>query len=570
MLVTPAGPFQTFRLSIGDLSYLICDTRHSYNAENSRLSRSATILPPDQLDVLSVKDDVDGPLGMGLITVVTLDSMVALVTTTSTVIAGKPKASVGITCGQLCLYGCKDSFTCFSDTLSELILKLTALPKSKVQAIKSEESAGSSRDTSQASAKNTVEAGVLESGDIFYDSRPGENPNLPNTMERQFSSISDGSHTREVGENDSDGIQQLYADLSSIDAINPEDLDAMNEQNNPMVPTVPTVAPEEFTLDGYDWTTVDHDWSKEDLPPGEEQVARWYPRNTGKTPSLGVPENQGNSQDTVLQPPVRIDPHYLAMKSAIDVMSEGDMGAAKHAGLTTAPFVTTRLLLRNLNVRIRFFDGYDWPDHTQKAPKEKGKQYVFLIDEPDLKIRSSVSKIDPLDHKSRLMTALLDGESAAPPDTFLNIPTAEERGEQIRRTTERKRLARKTNRSIQISLSGMKCRVDSFTESVDHRLASCTDLQIDDMFISESVSQAQPIKLMGEWVSEKDHPRDTSDGLISLKVCIRILMVRWYVSVTALTSSLFPPRLTLVHYRWCSCRILSPTLFLPSYIPVCL
>jgi autophagy-related protein 2 len=87
---------------------------------------------------------------------------------------------------------------------------------------------------------------------------------------------------------------------------------------------------------------------------------------------------------------------------------------------------------------------------------------------------------------------------------------------------QQRRLARRMDCFLQISLSGLTLRVDSFEESSRHRLASCVDLKVKDFFIAETISSTKPTKLLGEWFNDKEHPRDTKQGLIMLR------MVTWH------------------------------------------
>ena len=61
----------------------------------------------------------------------------------------------------------------------------------------------------------------------------------------------------------------------------------------------------------------------------------------------------------------------------------------------------------------------------------------------------------------------------------------------------------------------------AYEESHLHRLASTIDISISDLFLAESVSRRSPLKMFGEWVNEKEHPRDTRHGTLMLKVSDR-------------------------------------------------
>lgn len=508
--VSPSVAVQTFRISLGDLTVLISNRRHPYNAENARLARSATILPPEQLDIVHGRLDAQTLSGMGLVSVVTLDSMVSLATIAEDTLVGEPKTAVHVTCGQVCLYACKDTFQCFNETVSELVLKFTALSPQEVQALKQKDA---EKQNDESEPQENLR-GKYESGDVFYDTQSGDDGvETPNSGELTDAALGRKEGVQEVTQEAIDSMEGTTdsADdnglLSEIgDLLLTEEL-----RSNPTVPTLPAPLPEDFNLDGYDWTTVDHEWSKDELPPGEEQVARWYsaPPLVERAPTATIGERK-----QVGSTPVRIIPHHIQLKPAADPLNMGDMNAAEHAGLPEAPPVKTRLLLRNLSIRCRFFDGYDWPQDVKKAPRVKGKKYRFLIEEPDAEVPETVSEPD---RRGKLMGDLLgggDGQSS----TFRDVPLAVERGVAIQKNAEQRRLSRRINCFFQLSLIGVKCRNDSFFPSEEHRLLSCLEMKMDDMFISECASTSKPIKFIGEWFNEKEHPRDSNDGLVMLKV----------------------------------------------------
>jgi len=74
------------------------------------------------------------------------------------------------------------------------------------------------------------------------------------------------------------------------------------------------------------------------------------------------------------------------------------------------------------------------------------------------------------------------------------------------------------NKYFQLSFHGLKLKQDSFVDSMEHRLASYLDLSISDFYIAEAISNDDPIKMMGEWMNEAEHPRDDSDGMIMLQI----------------------------------------------------
>jgi hypothetical protein len=66
--------------------------------------------------------------------------------------------------------------------------------------------------------------------------------------------------------------------------------------------------------------------------------------------------------------------------------------------------------------------------------------------------------------------------------------------------------------------SGVSLRLDSHRECCDHNLASCMNLAAQDFFLAETISSDRPVKMIGEWLNEDDHPRESRDGLLTMKV----------------------------------------------------
>jgi hypothetical protein len=72
-----------------------------------------------------------------------------------------------------------------------------------------------------------------------------------------------------------------------------------------------------FLLDGYDWTTIDHDPLQEfEISPGEEQKAGWY-----------------NSDDnTKGRLPLKFVHQHFQIQAIADPLSQGDLGVNRFVG----------------------------------------------------------------------------------------------------------------------------------------------------------------------------------------------------------------------------------------------
>ena len=491
-IVSPIGSVQAYQFTIGDLSLLICNRRYPYSSENMTLSGSSHLLSKEDLEVklsgLNIEQD------MNLITMVTLDSANALVTcTTRADKSHEPYMALSLRFGTLCLHGCKDSFACLLNTFSEWNIYVNGLSEESIVSMKTRE------------RKNRS-----------YTMKP---------LQSDFSSLRD-DHGVGGGVKASD--------------------DGKMKSKEQVRDSQPQHGHENFDLDGYDWMTVDHGWSRQgmethELQPGNEQSARWY----GSDETREVQDCWHDCDDVlvhrkqehVIQEKAqrshtpRIIPHHIRIHEVSHPFDHGDMDAATHAGTDRAPPVTIRVLVRDLKVRCRFFDGYDWPRFVKKRAHTPTRHYKFIIDDTlDQQIGTVKSGDANLKHieatkdetKSRLMGALLEGvNSNNSIGTFENSPLPEERAILIRDFAEERRLTRQMKTFLQISLLGVKVRIDTFAESTEHRLASCLDLKIRDLFIAETISNIKPVKLLGEWFNEIEHPRDSHDGLLMMK------MVTW-------------------------------------------
>lgn len=161
-------------------------------------------------------------------------------------------------------------------------------------------------------------------------------------------------------------------------------------------------------------------------------------------------------------------------------LSDGDMGSLKFSGCDEPPKVNLRVIISDMSLDCRLFDGFDWnPKGTLHAPSNRA---------------------------SSLVETLLDDEIDSGNDMFRN---PEEKIQSVPRNSQR---------YFQVSFSGLKLRMDSFQDSTDHSLVSCTDLALADFYLLETVSDKTPVKLMGEWVNEEHHPRDSNDGLLTMKM----------------------------------------------------
>lgn len=491
--MSPSGPVQGYSLSIGDLYYHVCNRRYSYTREHSSICRAGVVLSSQ--DIPTNKFGTRGPAKatetllreLGFVEVLSLDSMDAVIAVANNGDVTKgvkhPKIRTNLTFGILSIHACKDSFNCFTGTVGELQAKLTALSEADIEAMRT------------------------------------ESPTPPRPKIQQPKTAKPSTTRRKQ----------------------------INLRKKPSSPK------SSFLLDGYDWTTIDHDPYLPELkiPEGHEQAAVWY----DDTASGSAPIDPNKSRAAIF--PGKIIPQHFPIQALHDPLADGDMGASHHAGENANITVKSRLLVHKLTVKTRFFDGYDWPEAVTvkqlKAAKEKDAEFVIEpipkaapaaddsteggdsndFDEVQKQTEKSLAR------KSKLMSDLLDGEGKDTTDTtFKKTPLPEDRAFVMERRAEVRRLSRKTSLFFQISANGVRLRVDSLEKSDSHRLVSILTLNVSDLFLAETASLSNPIKMLGEWVNDSQHPRDTRHGTLMLKVRTHALL-SLLISIVFLTCEFF-------------------------------
>jgi hypothetical protein len=465
-LMKPAGLIQACSLSVGDVNYHISNRHNSYVEENMRLCRSSTIvMGGDNLRKI-FSSSVFGTMPeailreMGFVNVLSLDTMDAVVAKRNIEMVTKskdtkePLLSTSLTLGLLSIHSCKDSFECFTSTVGDLQAKLTALSEQDLEAVFDEE--------------------------VF--SHPLDSTETITTHEHR-------------SERKMEETEMLLPVLQT-----PRDVDKDVTS---------------FPLDGYEWTTVDHDPRERlEIPSGDEQITGWYN------------PDQNSSKGKI---PLKIIHQHFPFHAIADPLSEGDMGVRIFLGNEATIVLKSRMLIHKLNVRVRLFDGYDWPEdctsYQRQCAVRPGRLFVIepfpremlLEMKKKLEIDMNLNEKRSLTKKSQLMGELLGKEDAVL-GTFEEAPLPEERASAIDREKQLRFCGRRPNLFFQLSANGVTLRIDSYEKSATHRLQSIMELAVSSMFVAETVSISRPIKMVGEWMNDQEHPRDTRFGTVMLKM----------------------------------------------------
>ena len=535
-LISPSGPIQTYKMSIGNVSVNLSNTRNGHEVENSRISCSRLVFNPEQLapnnrKKAQLSHSLDDALfRMNFIAIATLDYLEAALTTISehdlrSVRSGGSQNSVpeadstlALSAGRVCLYACKDSFDCLTGTLDELILKLTMPTSEELDVMRAEyfSKQESKLGNTQISSLNDEESVSSKERFIAHEA-----PTLNDVMNHGLFSDEDIEimHSDSIMSDDGSKNRSRTSTLSTI-----PDCDLpLSSQLNDRLTTSNSEQAHEVIQDFYEvgnpgtnqknnhlfntnytdcWTAVDHPWAHDPrIPDGQEQAARWYSldednkiSDESTIPQLMLP----NGTTVVVEGDPkgrrpRIFNRHIPLKASPDPLSGSDMGASSYAGTKNIQ-VKLRILVTDISFNCRLFDGHDWPALTVQ-PVEKSKNI-----------------------KSRLMGELMGDQVESNPSLIFSEGednNSPEITEQIRKK------ARQSHRYFQMSFSGLKLRLDSLAESEDHYLASCLELNFTDMILIETISSEKPVKLLSEWVNEEEYPRDSNDGLLMMKVRIK-------------------------------------------------
>ena len=507
-LVSPSPLKQAFACSISNTELLLCCRRFGYNFENRRMVSSADVMKPDDVSMhaIGLPDEADSNDVLRLMNYRTMATMESINLQVFVCVGERsavdPTLSVHVSSRQICVFACRDSLARFSDMIGEASAEMAAISAKTFEELRSKSSTNTALETENDSS-------------------------LP----QKLSATHTQKHNRD-------------SDISFIQS---------------------TSTPIEFLLDGYDWTAIDSDeLGKTEIPQGEEQSARWFTdgelqAGNDNEIEIAIVHHDGNAIKTSTTnkgPPIIT--HHFNLHPVVDPIGDGDMGATKYANVKNEPRVQARVIIRDLAIRLRFFDGYDWPELLNDKARSAPRSESFVIPEvkkkSDCDESSDESTSTPAikgeavrNRKSVLLEDLLIERNKIG-STFANIPLPDEHVIRMKEQDELRRLARRTSKFFQIEASGVVARIDSMEECNDHRLVSCVNLMINDLFLAESISSEKSVKMIGEWFNEQEHPRDSKEGLILMKVRIRcIVSVFATLPVAFLCVPLSNGRIYFVH-----------------------
>jgi hypothetical protein len=476
-IMSPPAKVQAFKLSLSELGLHVCNYRRSYNDENALLSCAHR-----HFDHISVHDSrlnksatfISTLSYMDFINVVSIDSIDAAILVNTSGDENQPNSepaiTVALTLGKLNGKFCKDSFSCMTNTFNEWLLRLLAVSEEELEKLRLFSESNSDEGGAQLSNESigrTISPPLINSSKSAK-SEPKTNP--PSIIREESASV-DLTETL------------LFQDYYTIDArknFSPSRRQSARQPTRTIV---------ESSSSDEEWAAVEHEYLRNSSIPREvEQRAEWVMCEDDES------DDFSQRQCKI----IKVFPQHFKSKPLLDPLSGRHADAAKLTGTHLKADIGFRLIVKDASISCHFFDGLDWEPAL-----------------PATKPKSDTSD----DRKQMLLSNLLEDINESPSSTLVPLP--DERNEILKRDRDKKRLRRNVQRYFSISIEGLALNHDSYVQSIEHQLASSLTLSVADFFVAETISSKDPIKMVGEWISEEEHPRDNSDGVIMLEMLTR-------------------------------------------------
>ncbi|KAL8006698.1 putative vacuolar protein sorting-associated protein [Plasmopara halstedii] len=277
------------------------------------------------------------------------------------------------------------------------------------------------------------------------------------------------------------------------------------------------------------------------MSPPDQPTARWFydeqRSDDGSLPNFG--------------PPSRIYPHHVEIpvggsasslsfgeKECNDAIRSIARENAMRKVEATPPIVIQHVLLRNFNICMRFFGGFDWTRDASEAVK------LCSFRETDAAKQSKDKKIDSATAKEKLLDALLDdyvpsgggdlfeidsssaffgGAKSAPTTSFMTRdPAMRSRAASSDFILSRKRAlnksGRKTEEMLELVVTRIQFRVDMFNKAETQSLASHSFIALGDLELLDYISTSQIRKIICYWKSEATHPRESGSSMAQMQL----------------------------------------------------
>ncbi len=510
-IVTPSV-IQSHKVSASDLRMYLCNHRRSYNEENSRLScaqrhmQNADLYAPNSEKYLSgnIIGLDDGLCRMGFVNVAAIDSLDGSISENSVDrncrLNNGPAHTLSLTIGKLAFYACKDSFSCLVSTYNEWFIYATAISDDELEKLK--KSTATRPETEQVEKVCLL---PIQQQLIVTDNDSSRRERAQDTL------FLEGTSPSLIGQHDNrDDIVSLdltksllFQNYYTFDATAIQQSKHQHQRSTAEALPVTNRKKKKSATDD-EWATVEHSFIQySKIPRDRDFTSEWVIQDEETNGKVNRWDAATSVNSESVSQTVKVYPQHISVDPISDPFSDGLIAdPVELARVDIAPPVRMRVLVKDATLSFQFFDGFDWINDT---PGQVAK---------------------PKDRRKVLLGCLVDGNDVSGSSSVLDnvVPLPEERNARVQREIARRDLRRNGNKYFQVCMSGLKVRNDSYSEECQeqlpssHQLASSLVLSATDFFISECISTQYPLKMIGEWVNESDHPRDSNDGMIMLKI----------------------------------------------------
>jgi len=266
---------------------------------------------------------------------------------------------------------------------------------------------------------------------------------------------------------------------------------------------LPSQYPFAYTSDIFNRMHADQSWTaidylSDNLPHGIEQVSGWYCNQDLRVDTV-IPEDATIIIDAGIEhrETFKIFPQHIPHKSisSSKTVPGAEVFIADMIGRAHLR-IKLKIVVTDMTLVCRFFEGYDWAHRPNVATPPKGAMDVKskILDELLNQNEYCSSDLD-FDHTRRMT----DDRSSV----FLDFTTCKRR---------------QIDKFFQLQVTGLKSHVDLFQDSSEQRLSSLINISLTDFVLAERLNSPRPLKVLGEWASDKEHPRDSNDGLLMIRV----------------------------------------------------
>ena len=438
-LTTPSPTVQAFKVAMSDVRLLLCNSRYTNSYENARLSLAQRFLHDE--DLLVEEQETEDSLSKHFVNLVQLDTFQASIIRSKQ--PGDPETRVNCFWGKISVLACRDSFSCFLDSMNDYIIHASVLTEEQMRVLRESPANGDRVNDRRENPQSDANPIHSEHPSKFKARSKSRRP-CPTQGEAAPGGVCRTDHTEMLL------FQEDYYSLNTLNTKS-KALGNTREVRPVRVTEEDSLSLESVCSSENEWNQVEHGFSQfsSNFPIEEDNFAEWI-----------VCVNDSDKGGDVSEPNLNHpDEDFKIYHDYITPSRQMNKVASVEKNESAKPPPSCSLLVKEGSILIRLFDGYDF------GKPQMAKQNVIGVS----------------DSRKRQLLGELVGEDNTS-SAFAPLP--EQRHESLQKELSRRKARRNTNKFVSICIDGLGVRQDSFAES--SRLASCTNLKMTDFYVVES------------------------------------------------------------------------------------